>query len=141
MASTNPSVAQSVQSLLSNGYFRAYTSSDVRGVECGGIFKNVFAIAAGCIDGLNLGQNAKAALITRGLVELQRLIAHFSGDSATIFGLSGLGDLLVTCSSNQSRNWQLGHTIVTSSNRDEWFSMDRGQTEGSVQYKQFIQLF
>ena len=108
IASTDDSLNALVQQLLSNHYFRVYTSRDIRGVQCGGIFKNVFAIAAGCIDGLQLGDNAKSALITRGLVELQRLFSFFEADSSTLLGLSGLGDLIATCSSKQSRNWQLG---------------------------------
>lgn len=130
VAATNPLVASDIQALLSNHYFRVYTSNDIRGLQCGGIFKNVFAIAAGCIDGLELGDNAKSALITRGMVELKRLFSFFGAEDSTVWGLSGLGDLIATCSSKQSRNWQLGYTVVTNPNRNEWESSNRGQTEG-----------
>jgi glycerol-3-phosphate dehydrogenase (NAD(P)+) len=130
VAATNPLVASDIQALLSNHYFRVYTSNDVRGVQCGGIFKNVFAIAAGCIDGLALGDNAKSALITRGMVELKRLFSFFGAKESTVWGLSGLGDLIATCSSRHSRNWQLGYTVVTNPDRDTWESVNRGQTEG-----------
>ena len=130
VASKNSTVAFYIQDLLSNHYFRVYTSNDIRGVQCGGIFKNVFAIAAGCIDGLKLGDNAKAALITRGMMELKRISSFFGADDSTIWGLSGLGDLIATCGSKQSRNWQLGNEVVTNPNRTEWESDVRGQTEG-----------
>ena len=130
VASQSSDLAVMAQGVLSNQYFRVYTSKDIRGVQCGGIFKNVFAIAAGCIDGLNLGDNAKSALITRGMVELQRLFSYFGAEDATLLGLSGLGDLIATCSSKQSRNWQLGHAVVTNPNRNEWEKSSRGQTEG-----------
>tara|TARA_A100001015_G_C14379987_1_gene477616 strand:- start:7 stop:462 length:456 start_codon:yes stop_codon:yes gene_type:complete len=105
------------------------------GVQCGGIFKNVLAIAAGSLDALQLGDNAKAALITRGVVELQRVAQFFGANPDTIMGLSGLGDLMATCSSTQSRNWQLGHAMVT--DPTGWECHDRGQTEGM----RTIQLF
>ena len=130
IASSDDGLNQLIQNSLSNHYFRVYTSRDIRGVECGGIFKNVFAIAAGCIDGLDLGDNAKSALITRGLVELQRLLDYFDADPSTALGLSGLGDLIATCSSKQSRNWQLGFRVVTTPNHEEWEQSHRGETEG-----------
>lgn len=130
VASQSMPFATEVQMLLSNAYFRVYTSTDLRGVECGGIFKNVFAIAAGCLDALDYGQNAKAALITRGLVELQRLFTYFDASHSTLMGLSGLGDLIATCTSSKSRNWQLGYEIIQNPNRNEWEQSDRGETEG-----------
>jgi glycerol-3-phosphate dehydrogenase (NAD(P)+) len=130
IASENRDFSLLLQRLLSNSYFRAYTSTDVRGVECGGLFKNIFAIAAGCLDALDYGENAKAALITRGIVELRRLFDHFGADSSTLMGLSGLGDLIATCSSNRSRNWQLGYDIITLKNRSAWETSNRGETEG-----------
>jgi glycerol-3-phosphate dehydrogenase (NAD(P)+) len=130
IASEDQSLAQRIQTSLSNQYLRCYTTQDVRGVQCGGIFKNVFAIAAGCIDGLALGDNAKSAIITRGLIELQRISMHFEATAETIMGLSGLGDLIATCSSSQSRNWQFGHMVVTESDASKWYDTNRGQTEG-----------
>ncbi|MGA0241984.1 MAG: NAD(P)H-dependent glycerol-3-phosphate dehydrogenase [Candidatus Marinamargulisbacteria bacterium] len=130
VASKNDAFSRELQALLSRSYFRVYTASDVRGVECGGIFKNVFAIAAGCIDALGYGQNATSALITRGLVELGRLFCHFKAEETTLMGLSGVGDLIATCGSSQSRNWQLGHAIISTPNRSDWFQSNRGETEG-----------
>ncbi|MEK9727092.1 MAG: NAD(P)H-dependent glycerol-3-phosphate dehydrogenase [Candidatus Margulisiibacteriota bacterium] len=130
VASTHHEFAQQIQKCLSNSYFRVYTSTDLRGVECGGIFKNIFAIAAGCLDALDYGQNAKAALITRGLLELERLFAFFGASRSTLMGLSGLGDLIATCSSSQSRNWQLGYEVIQNPNRNEWEKSNRGETEG-----------
>ncbi len=130
VASIDSSLSHHVQRLLSNAYFRVYTSSDLIGVQCGGIFKNIFAIAAGCIDGLTLGDNAKSALISRGMVELDRLFSFFGAQKETLLGLSGLGDLIATCASQKSRNWQLGYDVVTNPNRSQWELSNRGQTEG-----------
>ena len=91
---------------------------------------NVFAIAAGCLDALDYGQNAKAALITRGLVELQRLFTYFDASHSTLMGLSGLGDLIATCTSSKSRNWQLGYDVVTQPDRQLWEASNRGQRFG-----------
>jgi glycerol-3-phosphate dehydrogenase (NAD(P)+) len=130
IASTDSTLNRDVQQWLSNHYFRVYTSTDINGVQCGGIFKNVIAIAAGVMDGLHLGTNAKSALITRSLVELQQLFDYFNADASSLWGLSGLGDLMATCSSKQSRNWQFGFELAT--HRDTAFNnqKNRGQTEG-----------
>ncbi|HQH26455.1 MAG TPA: NAD(P)H-dependent glycerol-3-phosphate dehydrogenase [Oligoflexia bacterium] len=89
-------------------YFRVYTSTDVVGVELGGAIKNVIAVAAGVVDGLGMGNNARAALITRGIVEMQRIILACGGDARTVAGLSGLGDLLLTATGDLSRNRRVG---------------------------------
>jgi len=112
IASESEEIAIKFQSLLSNSYFRVYRSSDMKGVILGGILKNVIAIAAGAIDGLGLGTNAKSALMARGLQEMIRLGIYFQAKSETFFGLSGLGDLITTCSSTNSRNWQAGFQIA-----------------------------
>lgn len=91
-----------------NDYFRVYTSSDVVGVEFGGVLKNVIALAVGVLDGMGAGLNARAALITRGLAEMQRLTVALGGDPRTTVGLSGLGDLLLTSTGDLSRNRQVG---------------------------------
>ena len=91
--------------------FRVYTSSDIIGVEYGGVFKNVMAIAAGMVDGLEMGYNARAALITRGLAEMKRLVGALGGKSETVSGLSGLGDLLLTATSDLSRNRRVGKAL------------------------------
>jgi glycerol-3-phosphate dehydrogenase (NAD(P)+) len=108
VASESESFANDLVSLLHNPRFRAYTSTDVVGVELGGAVKNVLAIAAGIADGLGYGANARAALITRGLAELMRLGMTLGGKPETLMGLSGVGDLILTCTDNQSRNRRFG---------------------------------
>lgn len=103
-ASANPADAELVQQLFINDNFRVYTGSDVVGVELGGALKNVMAIAAGIIDGMKLGDNPKAALMTRGISEMGRLGELLGGKAQTFSGLSGIGDLIVTCTSGHSRN-------------------------------------
>ncbi len=97
--------------MMMSSNFRVYTSTDVLGVELGAALKNVIALAAGCLDGLGLGDNAKAALVTRGLVELARLGAAMGARPETFVGLSGLGDLMVTCGSKHSRNRSFGERL------------------------------
>ncbi|NLY78774.1 MAG: NAD(P)-dependent glycerol-3-phosphate dehydrogenase, partial [Lysinibacillus sp.] len=96
-ACTNLRAAEKIQDLFMNQYFRVYTNNDVIGVEIGGALKNVIALAAGISDGLNYGDNAKAALITRGLAEISRLGVRMGGNPFTFAGLTGMGDLIVTC--------------------------------------------
>ena len=110
-ASARNEVAEQVQELFHRPTFRVYTSTDVRGVELGGALKNVVAIAAGICDGLGLGDNAKAALITRGLAEMSRMGVACGAKAETFSGLSGLGDLTVTCTSRLSRNRGFGERI------------------------------
>ena len=110
-ACTNLTAAEKVQDLFMNGYFRVYTNDDVIGVEIGGALKNVIALAAGITDGLNYGDNAKAALITRGLAEITRLGVKMGGNPFTFAGLTGMGDLIVTCTSVHSRNWRAGNML------------------------------
>jgi len=97
-----------VQQCLTRDKFRLYRSDDLVGVELGGTLKNIMAVAAGCCDGLNLGANARAALLTRGLAEMNRLALALGARSATLFGLSGMGDLIATATSDLSRNYRLG---------------------------------
>ncbi|MFQ5935000.1 MAG: NAD(P)H-dependent glycerol-3-phosphate dehydrogenase [Acidiferrobacterales bacterium] len=108
VAAENDKVAQTVASWLRNERLRVYTSSDVAGVQLGGAIKNVMAIAAGISDGLGFGANARAALITRGLVELARLGVAMGGVRETFMGLAGAGDLILTCTDNLSRNRRVG---------------------------------
>jgi glycerol-3-phosphate dehydrogenase (NAD(P)+) len=107
-ASNTEAAAKSVQAQLASDRFRVYTGDDLIGVEVAGFYKNLIAIAAGMAHGLGLGNNARAVLITRGLAEMGRLVAHFGGKPATLSGLAGVGDLIVTCSSPLSRNFQVG---------------------------------
>jgi len=111
VASTGAQSALQVQALLSSPTFRVYTSEDVIGVELGGALKNVIALGAGVGDGLGLGQNAKAAFITRGLAELTRLGVAMGANPMTFGGLSGLGDLIATCASPLSRNRTFGQLL------------------------------
>eukprot|EP00429_Kryptoperidinium_foliaceum_P062681 CAMPEP_0176079202 /NCGR_PEP_ID=MMETSP0120_2-20121206/39612_1 /TAXON_ID=160619 /ORGANISM="Kryptoperidinium foliaceum, Strain CCMP 1326" /LENGTH=352 /DNA_ID=CAMNT_0017412957 /DNA_START=42 /DNA_END=1100 /DNA_ORIENTATION=+ len=105
-------VAYRVQSLVSTKSFRAYSASDVVGAELCGAVKNVLAIACGASDGLGFGDNARAALITRGLAEMARLIVKKGGRATTINGLAGVGDLVLTCSSKLSRNYSVGYSLA-----------------------------
>ncbi len=104
-------IAQRLQRAFSSPSFRAYTSDDVAGIELGGALKNIYALAAGVSDGLGLGDNAKAALVTRALVELGRLGVAMGGRRETFMGLSGVGDLMVTCFSQHSRNRSVGERL------------------------------
>jgi len=108
VASLDQALAKRVQRWLSQPAFRVYTGTDLVGLELGGALKNVIALAAGMCDGLGLGDNAKASLVTRGLAETVRLGTLLGGDARTFYGLSGLGDLMATCSSAGSRNHQAG---------------------------------
>ncbi|MCS6861482.1 MAG: NAD(P)-dependent glycerol-3-phosphate dehydrogenase [Abditibacteriales bacterium] len=121
IAASNPEVSQRAQVLFSTPTFRVYTNSDVVGVELGGALKNIIAIAAGINDGLGFGDNTKAALATRGLVEMTRLGIALGGKLETFFGLSGVGDLFATCASRHSRNHHVG------------FRLGRGETLAEIQ--------
>jgi glycerol-3-phosphate dehydrogenase (NAD(P)+) len=110
-SSDNLAAAELVQDLFMNQHFRVYTNPDVIGVEIGGALKNIIALAAGITDGLGYGDNAKAALITRGLAEIARLGSIMGGNPLTFSGLTGIGDLIVTCTSVHSRNWRAGNLL------------------------------
>jgi glycerol-3-phosphate dehydrogenase (NAD(P)+) len=108
VAAHETATAEAIAAWLRSDRVRAYTSTDLVGVELGGAIKNVLAIATGISDGLGLGANARAALITRGLAEMRRLIEALGGKPETVMGLAGIGDLVLTCTDNQSRNRQVG---------------------------------
>lgn len=108
LGATNPALRASFSALLHGPAFRLYGNDDPVGVQLGGAAKNVFAIAAGAVIGAGLGENARAALITRGLAELGRLVVALGGRADTVAGLSGLGDLLLTCTGASSRNFRCG---------------------------------
>jgi len=108
VAATEPGLAQSIARRLRGGTLRAYVSDDLTGIEVGGAVKNILAIAAGASDGLGFGYNARAALITRGLAETARLAVALGGRRETLTGLSGLGDLVLTCTGDLSRNRRVG---------------------------------
>ncbi len=118
IASTHPEFAKQLSGILHGGLFRTYTSSDVIGVEVGGAVKNVLAIASGIADGLGFGANTRAALITRGLNEIIRLGVKLGGKQETFMGLAGLGDLILTCTDNQSRNRRFGLALGAGEGRN-----------------------
>ncbi|MDF2486160.1 MAG: hypothetical protein K0R46_2328 [Herbinix sp.] len=103
--------ARFIQDVFMTDVFRVYTSPDIIGIELGGSLKNVIALAAGCVDGLGYGDNTKAALMTRGMAEISRLGVKMGGKIETFSGLSGFGDLFVTCNSKHSRNWNAGYLM------------------------------
>lgn len=119
VASDFEDVAAYVQDVFMNPNFRVYTNTDMTGVELGGSLKNVYALCCGIIDGMGLGDNTKAALMTRGLVEMTRLGVKMGADSNTFSGLSGMGDLIVTCTSMHSRNRRAGILIGQGKSAEE----------------------
>ncbi|MBZ5202282.1 NAD(P)H-dependent glycerol-3-phosphate dehydrogenase [Planomicrobium chinense] len=118
-ACENTKSAERIQDLFMNNYFRVYTNTDVIGVEIGGALKNIIALAVGITDGLGYGDNAKAALMTRGLAEIARLGVKMGATPLTFSGLSGVGDLIVTCTSVHSRNWRAGNMLGKGKSIDE----------------------
>ncbi len=110
-AAKDAEAACAIQRACMNEFFRVYTSDDVVGAELGGSLKNVLALAAGVLDGMGMGDNTKAALMTRGIVEMARLGQALGGRAETFFGLSGIGDLIVTCMSRHSRNRHVGEEL------------------------------
>ncbi len=130
VASNDQPAAQFIQNIFASRNFRVYTNSDPIGVELGGTLKNVIAIAVGACDGLNLGANAKSALITRSLMEIIRVGVYFGAQPETFWGLSGLGDLLATCNSNLSRNYQIGYAIAQGMSLENAIANVQGTVEG-----------
>jgi glycerol-3-phosphate dehydrogenase (NAD(P)+) len=112
VAAQDIEAAETAQDLLITSYFRVYTNPDVIGVEVGGALKNIIGLGAGLTDGLNFGDNAKAALVTRGLAEITRLGTAMGANPLTFAGLAGIGDLIATCTSKHSRNWRAGNKIA-----------------------------
>jgi glycerol-3-phosphate dehydrogenase (NAD(P)+) len=129
-ASHSMAWATKVQETFSTNRFRVYTNNDVIGVETGGAIKNVIAIATGAVNGLGLGYNSAAALVTRGLVEMTRLAVGLGGRAETLAGLAGLGDLVLTCFGNLSRNRRLGFELGRGRNLEEITSEMREVAEG-----------
>lgn len=119
VSSKNMIAAERIQDLFINQYFRVYTNPDIVGVEIGGALKNIIALASGITDGLGYGDNAKAALITRGLAEITRLGSAMGANPLTFSGLTGIGDLIVTCTSVHSRNWRAGNLLGKGQKLDE----------------------
>jgi glycerol-3-phosphate dehydrogenase (NAD(P)+) len=119
VAATDPDFADELARRISNDQFRAYTSDDLAGVEVGGAVKNVIAIAAGISDGLGFGANTRVALISRGLIEMMRLGEALGAKAQTFMGLSGMGDLVLTCTDDQSRNRRMGLGLASGRSVDD----------------------
>jgi glycerol-3-phosphate dehydrogenase (NAD(P)+) len=130
LASSNKGLARSLQKLFSTEYFRVYTTTDVIGVELGGALKNVIAIGAGVSDGLGFGSNARAALITRGAAEIARLGVSLGAEPVTFAGLAGIGDLILTCTGDLSRNRMVGLKIAQGMPIDKIISSMKMVAEG-----------
>ncbi len=130
LATTNSDTGLLLQEIFNSHYFRVYTHNDIVGVEIGGALKNVIAIASGICDGLGLGYNARAALITRGLAEITRLGESMGANKRTFSGLSGLGDLVLTCTSALSRNYSVGVKLGQGMTLSEILSATRSVAEG-----------
>jgi glycerol-3-phosphate dehydrogenase (NAD(P)+) len=130
VAARQEDTARDVQETMSTQNFRVYTSTDIVGVQMGGVIKNIIAIAAGISDGLNLGHNARAALITRGLAEMTRLAIRMGADPMTLAGLPGLGDLVLTCAGDLSRNRKVGIQIAQGKSVQEITQGTRMVAEG-----------
>jgi glycerol-3-phosphate dehydrogenase (NAD(P)+) len=129
-AADDPAVARRVQHALSGGPLRVYAGTDPLGVELGGAIKNVIAIAAGIVDGLALGTNARAALVTRGLAEMTRLGVAVGAEARTFAGLAGMGDLILTCTGDLSRNRTLGRKLAEGARPAEVLAGSRTVAEG-----------
>ena len=139
-ASKNTAAAKSLQKALSSERFRVYTNDDVTGVELGGALKNVIAIAAGVSDGFGLGDNAKAALLIRGIAEITRLGLSLGAKPQTFSGLSGMGDLITTCAGNLSRNHHLGFQLAKGRTLNEILSSMKDVAEGVPTAKAALRL-
>lgn len=130
LASADPALAAEVQAAISNLSLRVYTSDDVAGVEYGGALKNIYAIAAGCCEGLGLGDNARASLLTRALAEMVRVGAALGARPETFYGLSGFGDLIATCHGGWSRNREFGQLIGEGGRAAELLARRKSVVEG-----------
>ena len=130
VASNDRAAAEQVQAIFSSDTFRVYINNDPIGTELGGTLKNVMAIAAGVCDGLQLGTNAKAGLLTRALPEMIRVGTHLGASAETFFGLSGMGDLIATCDSPLSRNYQVGYGLAQGKTLEQILAELEGTAEG-----------
>lgn len=132
LASEDTGLGEDLQTLLSTDALRLYRTTDVTGAELGGALKNVIAIACGAVTGAGLGSSARAALMTRGYAEILRLVLELGGKAETLAGLSGFGDLVLTCSSEQSRNYRLGIAIGSEADFDPSVTVEGAATARAV---------
>jgi glycerol-3-phosphate dehydrogenase (NAD(P)+) len=140
VASQNSDAATQIQTIFSSPKFRVYTNDDPVGVEIAGTVKNTIAIAAGTCDGLKLGNNAKSALLTRGLAEMIRVGQYWGAKTETFYGLAGMGDLLTTCNSLLSRNYQVGYGLAQGKTLREVLAELKGTAEGINTTKVLVQI-
>ena len=140
IASCSAELNSACQDIFTTNYFRVYTNEDIVGVELSGAMKNVIAIAAGIVDGIDLGNNAKAALLTRGLTEISRLGLAMGAKAQTFAGLSGLGDLVTTCISPLGRNRSFGERIGKGMNAQEALAATESVVEGESTCKSIVKL-
>lgn len=129
-ASKHSDLQKRAAEILHSSHFRIYSSSDVVGVELGGALKNVISMVAGCVDGLKLGNNARAAVITRGLGEIAKIGMAMGADPMTFLGLSGVGDLILSCTSDLSRNRQFGFRLSQGESQSQIIDSMHGVVEG-----------
>ncbi len=130
VASEDDALAKTIQECIVRPYFRVYTNDDMIGVELAGALKNIIALAAGMIDGLELGDNTKAGLLTRGLVEIMRFGVHLGAKPETFYGLAGVGDLVTTCTSKEGRNRAFGEIIGKGGTVEEALAATHAVVEG-----------
>ena len=140
VGSKDKKTAEYLQTVFMSEVFRVYISADVLGIELGAALKNVVALAAGVADGLGYGDNTKAALITRGIAEIARLGIHMGGRLETFYGLTGIGDLIVTCASMHSRNRRAGILIGKGATMDEAMAEVKMVVEGIYSAKAALML-
>ena len=140
VASSDVELAKEIAKACHNSYFRPYVSSDVVGTEMAGATKNVIAVAIGAAEGMGLGINTRSTLITRGLAEMTRLGTALGADPATFAGLSGIGDLVATCSSRLSRNFSLGHRLGSGMSLAEAMALSPGVVEGVASAAPILQV-
>jgi glycerol-3-phosphate dehydrogenase (NAD(P)+) len=140
VSSQDSDAATQIQTIFSSSKFRVYTNDDPVGVEIAGTVKNVIAIAAGTCDGLKLGNNAKSALLTRGLAEMIRVGQYWGAKTETFYGLAGMGDLLTTCNSPLSRNYQVGYGLAQGKTLTQVLAELKGTAEGINTTKVLVQI-
>lgn len=140
LACTDRQLAKRIQESLASKTLRLYTSDDIIGAQIGGALKNVIAIGCGIIEGLGLGESARAALVARGLIEISRLTVALGGKRETLMGQCGVGDLMLTCASQQSRNFSFGHLMGRGQSAEEILASRKSVTEGVHTAKAAVQL-
>ncbi|MGF1541141.1 MAG: NAD(P)H-dependent glycerol-3-phosphate dehydrogenase [Pleurocapsa sp.] len=140
VASSNRAAAERIQQIFATDFFRVYVNQDPIGTELGGTLKNIMAIASGVCDGMKLGTNAKAALLTRALPEMIRVGTRLGASGETFFGLSGLGDLIATCDSPLSRNYQVGYGLAGGKPLEQILGELQGTAEGINTTKVLIKI-